>query len=201
MSVVGKVAEMPVKELAAELINDHDAATNDKPKDDDKPKDEAPGTEVQGNAAAKGTGKVAILGSEIDFHFVVVGGHMYVSLPGAGWADYGHPTRPYSVTSLLSLDEGLANVLNNFVDPKVEGRETVSDHQAIRVSGKVTPVAVNKFIPQLGATDRMPATVWIQEGGDRQVVEISLEPSTDNFVQLAFSDWNSPVTIEKPPGV
>lgn len=124
-----------------------------------------------------------------------------MALPDAAWVDYGPASRPYSVTALLNPDEGLANVLANFVDPKVENRETVGDQQAIRVTGRVTPVAVNKFMPQLGATERMPATVWIQEGGDRQVVELSLEPSKGNFVQIVFSAWNKPVTVERPPGV
>ncbi len=218
MSVVGKVAETPVKELVADLTNENaDAATDGAPSPTAKSSEPSPtskGTEqstaaensepstaAHSNAAAKGNGKVAILGSEIDFQFVVFGGHMYVALPGATWVDHGPVTRPYSVTALLNPDEGLANVLNNFVDPKVKGRETVGSQHTIRVTGKVTPVAVNKFMPQLGATDRMPATVWIQEGGDRQVVEVSLEPSKGNFVEMVFSDWNEPVIVEKPPGV
>jgi lipoprotein LprG len=210
MSVVGKVAETPVKALEADVTNQNaSAATNEAPgptatssaPGPTAPEDTEPGDAGQSNAAATGKGKVAILGSEVDFHFVVFGGHMYVALPGAAWVDYGPTARPYSVTALLHPDEGLANVLANFVDPKVQARETVGNQQTIRVTGKVTPVAVNKFMPQLGATERMPATVWIQEGGDRQVVEVSLEPSKGNFVQMVFSDWNKPVTVEKPPGV
>lgn len=221
MSVVGKVAETPVKSLDAELTTNANgsAAKDDSPtpttkggkpsatrnaepgKTAEDGEDGEPEPAVEHDGAAKGTGKVAILGSEIDFKFVVFGGRLYVALPGAAWVDYGPTTRPYSVTSILNPEEGLANVLENFVDPKVEGRETVGDQHTIRVRGKVTPVAVNKFMPQLGATERMPATVWIQEGGDRQVVELSLEPSKGNFVQMVFSEWNKPVTVEKPAGV
>lgn len=213
MSVVGTVTETPVKELAGDVTNENkNAAKGGEPgrgpgggepgPSDKGDKGDKPGTAAeQGNPAAKGRGKVAILGTEIEFQFAVLGGHLYVALPGAAWVDYGIATRPYSVTSILSPDDGLANVLANFVDPKVEGRETVNGQQTIRVTGKVTPVAVNKFMPQLGATERMPSTVWIQEGGDRQVVEVNLEPNKGNFVQLVFSDWNKPVTVEKPPGV
>jgi lipoprotein LprG len=218
MSVVGKVAETPVKELVADLTNENAGAaeggapgptannneaspTSKGTEQSTAPENSEPSTAARSNAAAKGKGKVAILGTEIDFQFVVFDGHMYVALPGAAWVDHGPVTRPYSVTAILNPDEGLANVLNNFVDPKVKGREAVGNQHTIRVTGKVTPVAVNKFMPQLGATDRMPASVWIQEGGDRQVVEVSLEPSKGNFVEMVFSDWNEPVTVEKPPDV
>lgn len=209
MSVVGRVAEMPVKALDADVTTANQSATKtDAPDPTAKgsepsptAKDSEPDAEDQRNAAAKGSGKVAILGADIDFHFVVFGGQLYVSLPGAAWVDYGPSVRPYNVTSLLSLDKGLANVLANFVDPKVDDRENIRDQQTIRVTGKVTPVAVNEFLPQLGAAERMPATVWVQEGGHRQVVEVRLEPSKGNFVQVVFSDWNKPVTVEKPPSV
>src|SRR5690625_3072256 len=209
MSVEGKVAEVPVKALEAGVtLANAGAAQRDVPsptatptEDSTAPEDGAAGTAAPNNAAAKGSGKVGILGSDIKFHFVVVDGHLYVSLPGAAWVDYGPTVRPYSVTAFLSPDEGLSNVLANFVDPKVDGRETVDDQQTIRVTGKVTPTAVNKFMPQLGATDRMPATVWIQESGDREVVELSLEPSKGNFLQFVFSEWNKPVTVKKPKGV
>lgn len=210
LSVVGKVAETPVKALEADLTNDNGGAgasgapgfsgtasetTERRP----AAPDSESGVAAQKNRAAKGTGKIALLGSEVDFQFVVLGGTLYMALPGAAWVDYGPTSRPYSVTALLSPDDGLANVLDNFVDPKVEARETVGGYQAVRVTGKVTPVAVNKFMPQLGATDRMSSTVWIQESGDRHVLELSLEPSKGNAVQIAFSAWNKPVTVEKPP--
>jgi lipoprotein LprG len=216
MSVVGKVAETPVKSLEADVTKENEGVAKGGapsptaksgepgPKDTKQTtaaEDGDAGAAAHSNAVAKGRGKIEILGAEVEFQFVVFGGHLYVALPDAAWVDYGPTSRPYNVTTLLNPDEGLANVLNNFVDPKVQARETVRGQQTIRVTGKVTPTAVNKFMPQLGATDRMPSTVWIQEGGDRQVVEVSLEPSKGNFVQLVFSDWNEPVTVEKPPGV
>ena len=218
MSVVGKVAETPVKALDADVTTENGGEAKDgaagptttsgapsppvKDTEQNTPEpDSESGAAPRSNAAAKGKGRIVILGSDIDFHFVVFGGRMYVALPGAEWVDYGPTVRPYSVTAVLSPDEGLDNVLANFVDPKVEGREIVGDQQTIRVTGKVTPTAVNKFMPQLGATDRMPATVWIQESGDREVVELSLEPSKGNFLQFVFSEWNKPVTVKKPKGV
>jgi lipoprotein LprG len=40
--------------------------------------------------------------------------------------------------------------------------------------------------------------VWIQESGDHQLVQVKLEPSKDGSVQMVFSNWNAPVTIDKP---
>ena len=45
-----------------------------------------------------------------------------------------------------------------------------------------------------------PATAWIQEDGDHQLVQAQLDPSAGNSIQMTLSNWNAPVTIEKPAG-
>ncbi|HEX7322773.1 MAG TPA: LppX_LprAFG lipoprotein [Mycobacterium sp.] len=172
LAVAGKVAQMPVQTLEGDLTNEP-------------------------RTAAKGDAMITIMGAEVNVKFAVFHRRLYVALPGAEWRDYGFASRTYDVTRTLNPDTGLANMLANFIDPKVEGRETVDDQQTIRVSGKVTADAVNKFVPQLGATTRMSSTVWVQERGDHQVVEATLEPSRDDFVQMTLSNWNEPVTIDK----
>lgn len=176
LSVVGKVAEMPVKALKGDLTN-------------------VPA------AAAKGSAKIPIMGSETEAQFVVFGGHLYAALPDAAWRDYGPTTNTFDITAVLDPADGLANMLANFIDPKVDARETVGGQQTIRVTGKVTADAVNKIVPQLDATKRMAATVWIQESGDHQVVQANLEPGKDDSVEMVFSDWNVPVIVGKPPGI
>lgn len=175
LSVTGTIAEMPVKTLEGDLTN-------------------------QPDPAAKGKAKISIMGSDTDIKFVVFGGRLYVLLPGAAWADYGPTANVFDVTAILDPDSGLTNLLTNFVDPKVDARETVGGQQAIRVTGKVTADAVNKVLPQLDAAKRMAASVWIQEGGDHQLVQLALEPGDDDAVQMVFSNPNAPVTVEKPPG-
>ncbi|HEU0189799.1 MAG TPA: LppX_LprAFG lipoprotein [Mycobacterium sp.] len=172
LSVAGKVAQMPVQTLEGDLTNDP------------KP-------------AAKGDAMIDIMGAEVNVKFAVFHRRLYVAMPGGEWRDYGFASGTYDVTRTLNPAVGLANMLANFVDPKVDGRETVDDQQTIRVSGKVTVDAVNKFVPQLGATTRMSSTVWIQERGDHEVVEATLEPSREDFVQMKLSKWNEPVTIDK----
>lgn len=175
LAVTGKVEQMPVKTLDGELTN-------------------RPG------AAAKGNATVKIMGSDVGIRFVVFGGHLYVALPGEGWSDFGPTANVYDVTAVVNPDTGLANMLADFIDPKVEARETIGGQQTIRVVGKVTADAVDKLVPQLAVTKRMACTVWVQESGDHQLVRATLEPSKDDSVQMTLSDWNAPVTVEKPAG-
>ncbi|MGH3561331.1 MAG: LppX_LprAFG lipoprotein, partial [Mycobacterium sp.] len=79
-------------------------------------------------------------------------------------------------------------------------RETVNGQQTVRVTGKATADAVNKLTPQLKLTEPIPSTVWIQESGDHQLVQAKLEPSPGNSIRMTLSNWNEPVTVEKPAG-
>jgi lipoprotein LprG len=173
MSVAGKIAEMPVKRLESDLTNE-------------------PST------AAKGNAKITIMGADVGIEFVEFDRHLYAALPEGAWRDFGPTSKVYDVAAILNPDAGLANMLASFIDPKVEARETVGSQQTIRVAGKVTADAVNKIVP-LDATKRMPATVWIQERGDHQLVQAKLEPTKDDSIEMVFSSWNVPVTVGKPP--
>ena len=56
------------------------------------------------------------------------------------------------MSAILSPDNGLANVLANFSDPKADGRETINGVDTVRVTGTVSADAVNKIAPQIAAT-------------------------------------------------
>ena len=43
-----------------------------------------------------------------------------------------------------------------------------------------------------------PATVWIQETGDHQLVQAKLDKSSGNSVQMTLSNWDQPVQVTKP---
>jgi lipoprotein LprG len=58
---------------------------------------------------------------------------------------------------------------------------------------------VNGIAPQLKATQPLPATMWIQESGDHQLVQSKLDQSQGNSVQMTLSNWNAPVQVTKPP--
>jgi lipoprotein LprG len=99
---------------------------------------------------------------------------------------------------LLNPDTGLGNVLANFSDAKADGRETLNGVDTVRVTGKVTPDAVNKIAPQIGATGPVPGTAWIREDGNHELVQAKLEPSPGNSITMTCTDWGKSVTVTKP---
>lgn len=174
LSVTGKIKSLPVKTLSGDLTT-------------------APGT------AAKGDAKITLAGSDIDVNFVVYNTVLYAALTPNKWTDFGPAADIYDPSSILNPDTGLANMLANFTDPKAEGRESVNGQNTVRITGKVSADAVNALAPQLKATQARPATVWIQENGDHELVQAKLEQSPGNSIQMTLSNWNQPVQITKPP--
>ena len=130
---------------------------------------------------------------------MVVDGNLYATLTPNKWSDFGKASDIYDVSVILNPDTGLANVLANFSNAKAEGRETINGQTTIRISGNVTADAVNKIAPPFSATGPVPATVWIQETGDHQLVQANLQKSSGNAVQMTLSNWGQPVKVTKPP--
>lgn len=174
LTVTGKVKGMPIKTLTGDLT-------------------------TSPNTAAKGNANVSIAGSAVDAQFVVFGGTLYAALSGDQWSDWGPAADIYDPASILNPGTGLANILTNLSDPKAESRETVNGQDAIRITGKVSANAVNQLAPQLKADQPMPATVWIQENDEHELVQAKLNQSADNAIQMTLSNWNQPVTVTKPP--
>lgn len=174
LSVTGKIKGLPIKTLTGDLTN-------------------VPST------AAKGNGTLSIGGSDVDAQFVVIDGHLYAALSGDQFSDFGPASDIYDPSSILNPDTGLANMLANLSDPKAESRENIGGQDTVRITGKVSASAVNALAPQLKADQALPATVWIQENGDHQLVQAKLNQSADNAVQMTLSNWNQPVTVTKPP--
>ncbi|MDT5147018.1 MAG: lipoprotein LprG, partial [Mycobacterium sp.] len=53
--------------------------------------------------------------------------------------------------------------------------------------------------PQFSASKPVPTTLWIQETGDHQLVQASLEKSPGNTLQVTMSNWGEAVDVTKPP--
>lgn len=174
LSVLGKIKGLPVKTLTGDLAT-------------------SPGT------AAKGNAKITFGGSDVDAQFVVFDGHLYAALSGDQFSDFGPAADIYDPSQILNPDTGLANTLANLSDPKAESRENLNGQDTIRITGNVSAAAVNALAAQLKADQALPATVWIQENGDHQLVQAKLNQSADNAVQMTLSNWNQPVTVTKPP--
>ncbi len=174
LSVIGKIPGLPIKTLTGDLTT-------------------TPATAASGNV------QLTMGGSDIDANFVVVDGELYATLTPNKWSDFGKAADIYDVSTILNPDTGVANVLANLSNAKAEGRETINGQTTIRISGTVPADAVNKIASQLNATQPAPATVWIQESGDHQLVQAKLDKSSGNSVQMTLSNWNQPVQVTKPP--
>nr|WP_324686834.1 LppX_LprAFG lipoprotein [Mycobacterium sp. 94-17] len=174
LSIQGKVPGLPLKTLTGDLTT-------------------APATAASGNAT------ITLGGSDIDANFVVVDGTLYAALTPNKWSDFGKASDIYDVSVLLNPDTGLGNVLANFSNAKAEGRDTINGQNTVRISGNVSPDAVSKIVPQFNATQPVPSTVWIQETGDHQLVQATLQKSSGNSAQITLSNWGEQVQVTKPP--
>ena len=174
LAVTGQIAELPIQTLSGDLTN-------------------VPVVAAQGKASINAFGQTFK-----DVPFVVADGDLYGALSaGSGYTNFGPAADIYDVSKILNPDVGLANLLTNFSDGKSEGRENVGGVDAVKISGNVTQDAVNGLV-QIGATGPVPATVWIAEDGDHQLVQAKLDPSEGNSVQMTLSEWGKTVTVTKP---
>jgi lipoprotein LprG len=177
LTVTGKIKGLPVKTLTGDIT-------------------------TTPNLAAKGNAKITVGNEDLDADFVVLNGELFSNaLPPHNWSDFGKATEliKYDPSTILNPDTGLANMLANFTGAKAEGRETINGQSTVIVSGTVPADAVNKLAAPFAATEPVPATAWIQETGDHQLVQASLQKSSGNSVQLTLSNWNQPVQVTKPP--
>ena len=131
---------------------------------------------------------------------MVIDGDLYAAMSGDDYDDFGPAEKIYDVAAILDPDKGLANLLATLTDAKAEGREKVAGQQTVKVTGKAPADAVNKLAGQLKATEPLPCTVWIREDGDHELVQAQLEQSPGNTIAMTLSQWNAPVTVEKPAG-
>ncbi len=174
LTVTGKVPGMPIKNLTGDLTT-------------------TPATAASGNTT------ITMGGSDLNVDFVVVDGTLYATLTPNKWSDFGKASDIYDVSVILNPDAGLANVLSNFSDAKADGRDTIDGQTTIRISGNVTADAVNKIAPPFGASGPVPATVWIQENGEHELVRANLQKSKGNAVAMTLSRWGETVQVSKPP--
>ncbi|MCV7226887.1 LppX_LprAFG lipoprotein [Mycolicibacterium komossense] len=173
ITVNGKIQGLPIKKLSGDLTN-------------------VPATAVQGNAT------ITMGGSDVDAGLVVIDNTLYASLSPNSWLDLGPAADIYDPSTILNPDTGLANILANFSDPKSESSETVNGVDTVKVTGKVSADAVNKLIPDLKVTDAVPGTAWIEKGGDHNLVQAQIDPASGTSIQMVLSNWNTPVTVNKP---
>jgi lipoprotein LprG len=174
VTVSGKIKGLPVKTLTGDLTM-------------------SPAT------AAKGDAKITVSGSDVDAPFVVDNGTLYAALTAGKWDDFGPAANIYDPSLILNPDTGVANLLANITNPKSDSRQTINGQDTIKITGTAPVDAVNGLVPQLNATQPLPATMWIQENGDHQLVQARLDQSPGNSIQMTLSNWNAPVQVTQPP--
>jgi lipoprotein LprG len=174
LTVNGKIKHLPIKNLTGDLTT-------------------TPATAAQGNA------NITFGGSDIDAQFVVDDGNIYATLSPGQWENFGPAAAIYDPSSILKPDTGVANVLTNLSNPKSESRETINGQSTVKITGTTSADAVNGLAPQMKATQPAATTVWVEENGDHQLVQVQLDQSPGNSVQMALSNWNAPVQVTKPP--
>jgi lipoprotein LprG len=174
LAVQGEIKELPIETLEGDLTN-------------------TPAV------AASGTANILFLGQRLEgVDFVVADGTLYAALTKGSYQDLGPAADIYDVSAILNPDTGLANVLANFSGPKADGRENLNSVETVRVTGTVSADAVNKIAPQIAATGPVPATAWIREDGNHELVQAKLEPTPGNTLTMTCSDWGKSVTVTKP---
>ena len=176
LSVAGKIKGLPVKTLEGDLTN-------------------TPAV------AAKGKATITYGGADIEAKFVVLDDTLYAAMSGDDYIDMGPATEVYDVGAILDPKRGLANLLTHLTDTKSVDHEEIAGRHTVKVTGKAAPDAVNSLAAKLEAKEAMPATVWIDQDGDHQLVQAQLEPSSGNTITMTLSNPNAPVTVEKPAGV
>lgn len=173
ITVTGTIEGLPLKTLTGDLTN-------------------VPATAVQGQAT------ISMGGSDVDAGLIVIDNILYASLTPDSWLDLGPAADIYDPSTILNPNGGLSAMLDSFTEPTSEAAENVNGVDTVKVSGKVSADSVNALIPQLKATEAIPASAWIEKDGDHNLVQAQLDPSDGNSIQVKLSEWNKPVTVTKP---
>lgn len=174
LTIEGTIEELPVKSLTGDLTNTPDV---------------------------RAKGNVVLSDGDAAAEFVVIAGDLYAALDPGRWIPFGKAASIYDPGVILNPDNGVANVLANFTDPKAEGRELVGDVQTVKITGVVSAEAFDKIAQKVNAAGPVQGTAWIREDGKNDLVQAKLEPTPGNSIQMTLSKWNEPVTVDKPPGV
>jgi serine/threonine protein kinase len=152
------------------------------------------------SVAATGHETFDVLGADVNGDLVVYDGTFYSKL-NKNWKNAGRSSEFYDPTVTLNPDVGLANLLSSFSDSKVAGSETIDGIQTVKITSRVGADAVRKFLPKTTVSGAVPAVAWIRDGGSHDLVQLTLEPTSGNTLRITLSNWNSPVSVTKPPGV
>jgi lipoprotein LprG len=147
--------------------------------------------------AAKGDMTLLLSDQPIDIQFVAISGRFYFGVGTGGRMDELPGYDAIEPAKQLDPQVGLANLVEGFRDATIEGTESVDGVSATRISGEISADAVNDFMRSANAQSAVPAQVWIAED-DQRLVRILIEPTAKTRVDATLSDWDEPVSIQRP---
>ena len=130
--------------------------------------------------AAKGKATIAFGGVDIDVDFVVFDGDLYATLTPNKWSDFGPASDIYDPSADPEPEQRpgqRSGELQRRQSRRTRHHQRAGRHPHQRKGGAA---AVNQIAPPFAASQPVPATVWIQETGDHQLVQAQLEKSPGN---------------------
>ncbi|MEV4127570.1 LppX_LprAFG lipoprotein [Nocardia sp. NPDC049707] len=159
---------------------------------------------------------------EADFvqaKFLVVDKEMYAQTgSSAAYAKIGSAEQIYDPGVILDKDKGLANLIAQVQNPKVEGREKVDGTDTVKLTGTIDSTVIDPIVPKSGdPAGTFPITLWIADvpppsgGSASQLPSTAASPGTGpNLVQavikrdpgtikVTLSAWGKPVKVTAPP--
>ncbi|MGE5693857.1 MAG: LppX_LprAFG lipoprotein [Candidatus Sericytochromatia bacterium] len=176
----------------------------------------------QGIGRAIGTAKFRPAPDQpfVDTAFLVTDKTFYTKDPEGKYVVRGPADKIYDPGIILDKDMGLANVIENVEDPKVETRETVNGVAVVKVSGTIDAATIDPVVPTLGqGGGQLPITLWIADvfpsGTATPTTSLASEapspgtgPNLVRFVvnkdqgsvDVTLSNWAKPVDIPSPTG-
>jgi hypothetical protein len=169
----------------------------------------------QGNGQAVGDATVRIKPATpfVAVQFLVTNKTMYTKGADGKYTAEGPAEKIYDPGIVLDPKKGLANIIKNVKDPKVEGRDTVNGVATVKVSGTVDAGVVDPVVPTLGqGGGTLPITLWIVDVSAGATPTTTTSPGTGpnlvrmvitkdpGSVEITLSAWGKPVTIPNPAG-
>lgn len=150
------------------------------------------------------TAKALLLGNAVEVQVVADGAAQYMTDPlSKRWQKI-----PASFNALALLDPGkaIADILASVQTPTDAGTELVDNVASYRIKATVPPASMQALSPEITATAPLSATLWVGSSDflirQVQITGALLKDEPATVVRtLKFSNFDTPVTIQLPPGV
>jgi hypothetical protein len=176
-------------------------------------------SQQQGNGQAVGDAKFRATPDApfVDTQFLVTDKTFYTKGADGKYNSVGPSAKIYDPAVILDKDKGLANVIKNVQNPKVDGKETINGVATVKISGTIDSAVIDPVIPTLGqGGGTLPITLWIADvppaatptsipsdqpspGTGPNLVRMMVNRDQGS-VDVTLSNWAKPVTIPSPTG-